>query len=74
MESNFYLTEKLAEAHRQELLREAELQGLMKGVPRSRFKLISWSLAFLGRLFVEVETRLKRVTPSDDTIAHEVSE
>ena len=73
MSNNYYLLEKLADAHRQELLRQAEQQRLLKGVPRARFHIISRSAASLGRLFVAVGTRLNRVTPSHDAIAHEGS-
>jgi hypothetical protein len=73
MSTNYYLLEKLAEAHRQELLREAEQQRLLTGAPRSRFQIIRRSAASLGRLFVAVGARLKRVTPSHDAIAHEGS-
>lgn len=71
MSTNYYLLEKLAEAHRQELLREAEQQRLLTGVPRSRFQIIRRGVASLGRLFGAMGARQKRVTPSHDALVRE---
>lgn len=39
MAYNYYHSEKLAEAHRQDLLREAAQQRLVAGLPRHRSRL-----------------------------------
>ena len=73
MSSNYYLIEKLVEAHRQELLREAEQSRLLKEAPRSRFQIIRRDATSLGSFFGAVGARLKRGTPSRGSMAREGS-
>jgi hypothetical protein len=70
---NLHMHEQLLFERVQALQQEFEQQRLLKGVPRSRFQIIRRSAASLGRLFVAVRARLKRVTPSHDAIAREGS-
>jgi hypothetical protein len=40
MMPNYYIQERLAQAHRQDLLREAEHQRLLAQLPRPRYNLL----------------------------------
>ncbi len=50
MSQNYYLYEKLAEAHRQDLLREAEQQRLVAGLPQERQRGVQLAIGTRGML------------------------
>jgi hypothetical protein len=60
MAYNFYLVEKLAEAHCQDLLREVEQQRLGANLSRPRFRPFRQLVAHVSLLLVDLGTRLKQ--------------
>jgi len=60
---NYYFQEKLAEGHRQELLREAAQRRLVAYVPEQPYSLTQRSLGKLGQYFLVFSTRLKELKP-----------
>jgi hypothetical protein len=61
---NPYLQEKLAEGHRQELIREAEQRRLVAQVHQQPFSLTRRCLGTLGKCLVMLGTRLKELETS----------
>lgn len=59
MAYNYYQTEKLAEAHRQDLLREAAQQRLAARLPQSR-SLSRWIAHDLGLFLIKLGMWLKQ--------------
>jgi hypothetical protein len=60
MSTNYYLLEKLAEAHRQELLRQAEQQRLLAQLPQPDRKVLLPSLARLKLSLRALRTRVRK--------------
>ena len=60
MAPNYYLYEKLAEAHRQDLLHEAEQRRLVAQLPRQRRNLGKKAVYGLGALLVKLGMWLKQ--------------
>jgi len=56
-----YFSEKFADAHRAELLREAEQERLMEGMPSQRPNVVRLAVGKVGAFLVGVGTRLKQV-------------
>jgi hypothetical protein len=69
MAYNFYLAEKLAEAHRQDLLREAEQQRLVASLPGPRSRRLRQRVAQVGLFLLALGTRLKQFALSKKTVA-----
>jgi hypothetical protein len=63
---NYYLQEKLAEVHRQELLREAAQRRMVAQVRQQPFSLTRRSLGKLGQCFVMLGTRLQQLEPNNE--------
>ncbi len=57
MSQNFYNTQKMAETHRYELMREAEQQRLLAELPRQQNRIA----AKLGMFFTMLGTSLKQL-------------
>ena len=70
MAYNYYLSEKLAEAHRQDLLREAAQQELVARLPRHRSRLVGHLAAQAGILLVAPGTRLKQFKQQGEAVEH----
>ena len=68
MNQNYYLLEKLAEAHRQDLLREAEQQRRLNSLPREHLHITRWVAAYVGTLLVALGTSLKRLEPGRESV------
>jgi hypothetical protein len=66
---NYYLQEKLAEGHRQELLREAAQRRMVAHVHQQPFSLAQRSLGKLGQNLVMFATRLKEFKPNSEHAA-----
>jgi hypothetical protein len=64
MSSNYYLMEKLAEARRLELLREAEQQRLLNSLPQNRYRPARYLAAKIGMLLVALGSRLQQIEAS----------
>lgn len=64
MASNYYLMEKLAEARRQDLSREAEQQRLLATLSQNRARPARDLAARIGMLLVALGRRLKRIEAS----------
>ena len=60
---NYYLQEKLAEGHRQELLREAAQRRMVAHATKQPHSLTQRSLGKLGQYFLVFGTRLKELKP-----------
>ena len=58
---NYYLQEKLIQAHHEELLRQAEQQRLLAHLPGYRESLARHLTGKLGILLVALGTRLQRL-------------
>ncbi len=58
---NYYLQEKLLQAHHQELLRQAEQQRLLAHLPRDRQSLARQLAGKLAVLLVSLGTSLQRL-------------
>ena len=63
---NYYLQEKLAEGHRQDLLREAAQQRMVARVPEQPNSLTLRSLGKLGQYLLMFGTRLKELKPNSE--------
>ena len=63
---NYYLQEKFAEVHRQELLREAAQRRMVAHVRQQPFSLTRHSLGKLGQCFVMLGTRLQQLGSSSE--------
>lgn len=70
MDHNYYLSEKLAEGHRQELLREAAQQELVARLPRHRSRLVGHLAAQAGILLVALGKRLKQFEHRGEAVEH----
>jgi hypothetical protein len=66
---NYYFNEKLAQAHNQNLLREAAQERLTTSLPGPRSGLVQHLIARMGTLLVALGTRLKRFALSKKTVA-----
>lgn len=60
MGPNFYMIEKLSEAHRQEHLREAERERLLAQLPQHRRSASRHAAGRLGMLLLWLGARLKQ--------------
>jgi len=60
---NYYLQEKLAEGHRQELLREAAQRRMVAHVTEQPYSLIQRSFGKLNQYFLMLGTRFKELKP-----------
>lgn len=60
MGPNFYLLEKAYEAHRQDLLREAERERLLAQLPRHRGRVSRHVAGKLGALLLWLGARLRQ--------------
>ena len=58
--SNPYLYEKAAQAHREDLVREAEQQRLLARLPRHRWSMSRYAVGKLSMLLLKLGTRLKQ--------------
>jgi hypothetical protein len=63
---NYYLQEKLAEGHRQELLREAAQRRMFEHASEKPNSLTQRSLGKLGQYLLMFGTRLKDLKPSSE--------
>ncbi len=70
MAYNYYLSEKLAETHRQNLLREAARQELVARLPRHRSHLVGHLAAQAGIRLVALGTRLKQFERRGEAVEH----
>ncbi len=61
---NYYLQEKLAEGHCQELLREAAQRRMVAHATEQPYSLTQRSLGKLSQYFLMFGTRLKELKPS----------
>ena len=68
MSPHIYLTEKASEAHRQELLREAERERLLAQLPRHRRSVSRYAAGKLGVLLLWLGTRLRPFEQKSPTI------
>ena len=68
MSPHIYLTEKACEAHRQELLREAERERLLAQLPRHRRSVSRYAAGKLGVLLLWLGTRLRPFEQKSPTI------
>jgi hypothetical protein len=68
MGPNFYLIEKASEAHRQELLREAERERLLAQLPRHRGSVSRYAAGKLAALLLWLGARLKQFEQKSPTI------
>jgi hypothetical protein len=66
---NYYFNEKLAQAHNQDLLREAAQERLAASLPAPRSGLVRHLMAHTGLLLVALGARLKRFALSKKTVA-----
>jgi hypothetical protein len=69
---NYYLQEKLAEGHRQDLLREAAQQRMVAHVPEQPNSLTQRSLGKLGQYLLMFGTRLKELKPNSEHAMHQL--
>jgi hypothetical protein len=60
---NYYLQKKVLQAHREELLRQAEQQRLLAHLPRDLQSLARQLAGKLGVLLVALGTNLQRLEP-----------
>ena len=65
---NFYLLEKAYEAHRQDLLREAERERLLAQLPRHRARVSRHVAGKLGALLLWFGARLKQIEQKSPAI------
>jgi hypothetical protein len=63
MDSKVYLANKVQQAHYQDLLREADKRRLLAQLPRHRSYLITYAAGKLGKLLLQLGTRLKQFEP-----------
>ncbi len=56
-----YFTEKFADAHRAELLRQAQQERLLEGTPSHRPNVVRLAVGKVGAFLVGVGTRMKQV-------------
>ena len=68
MGPNFYLIEKVSEAHRQELLREAERERLLAQLPRHHGNVSRHAAGKLAALLLWLGASLKRFEQKSPTI------
>lgn len=68
MGHNFYLIEKESEAHRQELLREAERERLLAQLPRHRRSVSRHVAGKLGVLLLWLGARLRQFEQNSPTM------
>jgi hypothetical protein len=68
MGPNFYLIDKVSEAHRQRLLREAERERLLVQLPRHRRRVSRHAAGKLGALLLWLGTRLRQFEQKSATI------
>jgi hypothetical protein len=68
MSYNFYLNERLAKAHRQELLREAERGRLLAELPMHRRSVSRHIAGQLGALLLWLGVRLKQFEQKFPTV------
>lgn len=68
MGHNFYLIEKESEAHRQELLREAERARLLAQLPRHRRSVSRHVAGKLGVLLLWLGARLRQFEQNSPTM------
>jgi hypothetical protein len=68
MGTNFYLLEKAYEAHRQELLREAERERLLAQLPRHRGRVSRHVAGRLGALLLWLGAKLRQFEQKSPTI------
>ena len=61
---NYYLQEKLASGHRQELLREAAQRRMVAHASEQPYSLTQRSLGKFGQYFLMLGTRLKELKPN----------
>ncbi len=66
MMQNYYLQEKLAEAHRQNLLREAEQRRMVVHLRQHSFSLTRRSAVKLGGFLVMLGMSLKQLGPRSE--------
>jgi len=60
---NYYLQEQLLQAHREELLRQAEQRRLLAHLPRDRQRLARALAGKLGVVLIALDTSLQRLEP-----------
>ena len=65
---NFYLLEKAYEAHRQDLLREAERERLLAQLPRHRGRVSRHAAGKLGALLLWLGARLEQIEQKSPSI------
>jgi len=61
---NYYLQQKLAEGHRQDLLREAAQRRMVAHASEQPYSLTQRSLGKFGQYFLMLGTRLKELKPN----------
>jgi len=61
---SYYLQEKLASGHRQELLREAEQRRMVAHASEQPYSLTQRYLGKMGQFFLMFGTRLKELKPN----------
>ncbi len=65
---NIHLIEKVSEAHRQELLREAERERLLAQLPQQRQSLSKYVAGKLGTLMLWLGARLREFEQKSPTM------
>jgi hypothetical protein len=68
MGTNFYLLEKASEAHRQELLREAERERLLAQLPSQRGRVSRYVAGKLGALLLWLGAKLRQFEQKSPTM------
>ncbi len=71
MSQNYYLLEKLAEAHRQDLLREAEHERMLAGLPKASSSSIRRLTGRLGMLLIALGMRLQQIGQQRKAVVYE---
>ena len=65
---NFYMIEKQYEAHRQELLREAEKERLLAQLPHHRWRVSRYTAGKLGALLLWLGAKLRQFEQQSPTL------
>ncbi len=67
---NYYFNEKLAQAHNQNLLREAQQEQLLASLPGHRSSLVQHLVAHAGMFLMALGTRLKQFEQLKNSFLH----